>query len=259
MHIFLVNDDGIGSIGIMALLRAAEERGHTVTMCAPASQQSASSQRITLSQPIFVSDYAVDLPGATAYAISGSPADCVRVGLLQLVKEPVDILISGINDGYNAGTAVHYSGTVSAAREGALNGLHAIATSIDYDASLEAVEHLARFTIETAEKYVKMAVPPVTLLNINAPKEMPDQVKLPVVAPLCTANFMDNYIRRESPRAGTYFWLESGSKIEPPIPGSDQDWLSKGHITLTLMGGPTDQSDLCAELGFACQSMGNRL
>ena len=127
MHIFLVNDDGIGSKGIMALARAATGRGHKVTMCAPATQQSAASQRITLAEPIYVAPYPSQDPLLTAYAITGTPTDCVRLGLQNLAKEPVDVLISGINDGYNSGMAVHYSGTVAAAREGALNGLHAIA------------------------------------------------------------------------------------------------------------------------------------
>ena len=123
MHIFLVNDDGIGSRGIMALLEAAAERGHEVTMCAPRYQQSAASHRFTLTEPIYVKEWPVDRPGCQAYAITGSPVDCVRVGLQQLVDRPVDIVISGVNDGYNAGMAVHYSGTVGAAMEGALNHL----------------------------------------------------------------------------------------------------------------------------------------
>jgi hypothetical protein len=109
MHIFLVNDDGIGAVGIMALLRAAEKRGHRVTMCAPKNQMSAASQRITLSDPIQVREYPVEGSSCTAWAIDGTPADCVRVSLCPggLVTDPVDMVISGINKGENAGTAVH--------------------------------------------------------------------------------------------------------------------------------------------------------
>lgn len=195
----------------------------------------------------------------TAYAIAGSPADCVRLGLLQLIDEPVDVLISGINDGYNCGSAVHYSGTVSAAREGALHGLHAIATSIAYHATQEMIDNLARFTVGVAEKYVDMKVPPVTVLNINAPDVAPDQLKPPVYAPLCTANFTDNYIRRESPRSGTYFWLDHGSETDPPIPGGDQDMLGRGHITLTLMGNPMEHNADYGDFAVACQTIGEKL
>lgn len=246
MHIFLVNDDGIGSMGIMALAHAASQRNHRVTLCAPASQQSAASQRISLIEPIFVSPYPVDDPAISAYAIKGTPTDCVRLGLLDLAQGPVDVLVSGINDGYNAGMAVHYSGTVSAAREGALNHLHAIAASIDYHATQEMVDHLARFVISTAERYSSLPLPPGVFLNINAPGLEPDKLLPPVMAPLSTANFTDRYLRRESPRAGVYYWLDEGSYTEAPGEGSDQDMLEKGHVTLSFMGNPSDHS-----LGFA--------
>lgn len=252
MHIFLANDDGIGSPGIMALARAATARGHRVTMCAPASQQSASSHRITMSSPIFVSEYPVNDPAVKAYAIDGSPADCVRLGLLQLVESPVDMLISGINDGCNAGMAVHYSGTVSAAREGALHGLHAVAASLDYGATQDMLDSFAHFVIQQAEGYASVQVPPVTVLNINAPALPPEKLKAPAYAPLCTANFTDNYLRRESPRSGTYYWLDHGAETEPPIPGADQDLLAQGHITLTLLGNPMDHQQVDLPLG--CQS-----
>lgn len=91
MHIFLVNDDGIGAKGIMALLRAAAQRGHTVSMCAPRYQQSAASHRFTLTEPIYVSQYPVSEKGCEAFSIAGSPVDCVRVGLQKLVHRPVDL------------------------------------------------------------------------------------------------------------------------------------------------------------------------
>ena len=155
MHIFLVNDDGIGSRGIMALLEAAVERGHEVTMCAPRYQQSAASHRFTLTEPIYVKEWPVDRPGCQAYAITGSPVDCVRVGLQQLVDRPVDIVLSGVNDGYNAGMAVHYSGTVGAAMEGALNHLRAMAVSIHHRADQAMIDHLARYAIRVAEQYAR--------------------------------------------------------------------------------------------------------
>ena len=240
MHIFLVNDDGIGSIGIMALARAAVAKGHKVSMCAPASQQSAASQRITLTEPLYVSDFDAKDENITAYAIKGTPADCVRLGLFDLITEPVDILISGINDGYNAGTAVYYSGTVGAAREGSMHHLHAIAASINYHAASEMVEYFAGYVMAVAEKYVLQKVPPLTVLNINAPRLPFEELQPPVYAPLSTGLFLDSYLRRESPRAGLYFWLEGGARSETPQEGTDQDMLDKGHITLTLMGNLQD-------------------
>lgn len=254
MHIFLVNDDGIGAKGLMALARAATAKGHKVTMCAPATQQSAASQRITLAEPIYVASYPMEDPLVTAYAITGTPTDCVRLGLQDLVKEPVDVLISGINNGYNSGMAVHYSGTVAAAQEGALNGLHAIAASIHYSASQELIDRLAAFVIDTAEGFVSLILPRGVILNINAPDESAGPWKEPVLAPLCTANYTDGYIRRKSPRAGVYYWLDGSSSTEEPIPGGDQDLLRQGHITMTFMGNPSDHGAAFTGFVSACQT-----
>lgn len=230
MHIFLVNDDGIGSEGILALYRAALERGHQVSMCAPLRQQSAASHRITLRDPLRVQLY--ELEGARGFAIDGTPADCVRVGLSALVDQPVDVVISGMNEGYNAGIAVHYSGTVGAAMEASFYRLPAIATSIHYKATPEMIDHLATFTICMAEQYVRVPPLPCTILNINAPCVAPADLAQPVYAPLDTGYFQDGYEQR----APGEYWLEGGEHREKPVPGSDMDLLTKGHITLTLVG-----------------------
>ena len=238
MHIFLSNDDGIGAVGIMALVHAALRRGHEVTMCAPKYQQSAASHRFTLTDPLYVSQWPADLPGCRAWAITGSPADCVRIGLSQLLEKPADVVISGINNGYNSGVAVHYSGTVGAAMEGAFHHLPSMAVSIHHKATQEMIDHLADYAIATAEQYAHAGVPDGCILNINAPLAAPADLKPAVYAPLDTACYHDRYERRESPRAGTYFWLSNESSLEPTLPGSDNDYLQRGHITLTLMGHP---------------------
>ena len=240
MHIFLVNDDGIQSIGIHALCQAALEKGHKVSICAPSTQQSAASQRITQMEPIYVKQYDMGQEGVDAWAITGSPTDCVRLGLFELVKEPVDVLISGINDGYNAGMAVHYSGTVGAATEGALNHIRAMAVSIHHQASQEAYDYLARLSIATAERYIALKTPPVTVLNLNGPLREPGEMLTPMLAPLSTANFKDTYIRRESPRSGAYYWMTNDCLMEAPEQGTDLDYLAKGHITYTFMGNPSE-------------------
>lgn len=240
MHILLTNDDGIRSVGIHALCQAALARGHRVSVCAPSAQQSAASQRITLIDPIYVKPYDFRQEGVTAWAITGTPADCVRLALYELIREPVDVLISGINDGYNAGMAVHYSGTVGAATEGALNHVRAMAVSVHHQASQEMYDHTACLAIATAERYVALKTPPATVLNMNAPLREPDDVLPPVLAPLSTANFKDTYIRRESPRAGAYYWMSNDYSMEPPEEGSDMACLDKGHVTVTFMGNPRE-------------------
>ena len=234
MHIFLVNDDGIGAKGIMALYHAAVKRGHEVTMVAPLHQQSAAGHRFTMTEPLFVTEY--PLEHGEGYAVDGAPADCVRVGMLKLAKKPVDVLISGINKGYNAGIATHYSGTVGAAMEGAFHNLPSIAVSIHHEATQEMLDYLADYTVRVAEQYAKKPQKRATILNINGPLAAPQDVKEPVYAPLDTAFYHDGYEYRKSPLGREYFWLESGYHLEPAAKGSDNWYLERGHITLTIMG-----------------------
>ena len=243
MRILLVNDDGIHAPGIRALCEACAKRGHTVTVCAPHTERSASSHRITLAEPIFVQEVDFHLPNVRAWSISGTPVDCVRLGLYDLVGVPVDVAISGINRGHNAGMAVHYSGTVAAAREAALNHVPAIASSMAYDGPESMLRYLARLTAITAEAYVKTEVPPQTVLSINAPGCDPKDALPPVAAPLSNAGYQDRYIRRESPRAGTYFWLSNGCEIEPSADDTDVALLRAGHITYTCIGNPCGSLD----------------
>jgi 5'-nucleotidase len=251
MHILLVNDDGIQSRGIHALCKACVERGHEVTLCAPHTERSASSQRITLAEPIYVHEVDFGLENVRAWSISGTPADCVRLGLFDLIDKPVDVVISGINKGHNAGMAVHYSGTIAAAREGALNNVPAIASSIAFKATESMLMNLAHLTVITAEAYVKTDIPQHTLLSINAPLREPEDLLPPVMAPLSTAGYKDSYVRRESPRAGTYFWLSEGCETKPSDPGTDIALLKAGHVTYTVIGNPDGSLDPAFVAQFA--------
>jgi len=236
MHIFLVNDDGIGAKGIMALYRAAVARGHRVSMCAPRFQQSAASHRVSLEDPIYVEPYALDAEGCEGFAVYGSPGDCVRLGLQNLVTDPVDVVISGINEGCNGGASTHYSGTVGAAMEGAFHGVPAIASSVHYQAIPEMYDHLAVYTIEMAEKYVQAHPIPNTVLNINAPCLLPHELKGTVYAPLDMGNYTDRYEKRVSPRGKTYYWMGNDGTVEPPKEGTDMYFVKQGYIALTIIG-----------------------
>lgn len=240
MHILLVNDDGIGAVGIMALLKSAAARGHKVTMCAPSGQMSAASHRITLTDPLFAKEYPLPYPGCTGYAISGTPADCVRLALAEggLITDKVDLIISGINNGYNAGTAVYYSGTVAAAREGAFYRIHSIAASIKMRAKEENLMAFADFIVETGEKYVLTPFQRGVILNVNAPDLDRESWSGITYAPLAKSHFLDRYDRRFSPRAGTYFWLDDFEELEPADEGSDLWYLERSHTVLTLISAP---------------------
>ena len=235
MNIFLTNDDGIEAQGIRTLAMVAVERGHNVFMCAPRTQQSAASHRITLVEPVYANPY--PLPDVHAYAIGGTPADCVRVGLQEIFSnEKMDIVISGINHGLNAGMATHYSGTFSAAMEGAMHRVCSVSTSMHEKADPAQFLPFARYTLAMAEKYHAMERKPFTVLNINAPKHDDCFTREPVYAPLSQRPFTDCYTHRESPRAGSYYWLDKNSLQEPIPAQSDEEYLRRGYITLTLVG-----------------------
>lgn len=245
MHILLVNDDGIDSPGLHALAREALKRGHQVTVCAPNKQQSAVSQALTFFRPIAVTP--VCMSGVRAFAIDGTPADCARLGILNLAEGQVDIVISGINEGMNAGTAVYCSGTVGAAREAALMGVKAMAVSLDCPAEEEMLSHLAGLAIQMGEKLMKYPAPPGSVLNLNAPAVSPEKLLPIVMAPVNHNIYANLYERRENPRGETYFWVTSQVRREPPQPGSDEYFLQKGHITCTFLTHSPDNSRECLD------------
>ena len=245
MHFLLANDDGIQAIGLRALSQAILERGHSVVVCAPQTQQSAVSHHITLFAPLMMREVPWEGDNAKAYSVAGTPADCVRIAQM-LTDKPFDFAFSGINNGENAGTAVYYSGTVSAAREARMLNIPAMAVSIMPHADEAMRLHLARLAVRIAERYQGDALPRRCLINLNAPALPVEQLKPLRIAPLSDAYYLDSYERRVSPHGDVYFWLESGLKIEPHKPGTDMALLNEGHITCTFMGTLTDENAACA-------------
>lgn len=163
MHILLVNDDGIEAPGLRVLAQALGET-HRITVCAPDGNRSAVGHGITLHEPLLVGERQV--PGAErAYGISGTPADCVRLGLGALLGEPVDLVISGPNIGLNVGMDLHYSGTVSAALEAAMQGVKALALSAPPMAEPREVVEIFLRILEQLDPQADIS----HALNINLP------------------------------------------------------------------------------------------
>ena len=238
MHILLVNDDGIQAKGIQALVKAAVKRGHELSVCAPSVQQSAASHRITIHEPIFITEYPFEDKNVTGYAIAGTPADCTRLAIFNLIEKPIDIVVSGINIGYNAGADVQYSGTVGAAMEAVMLGYRAIACSMHINGSDKLLEGFAEYVIAVAEKYQKTPMQE-NVLNINAPLDEECLKREKIYAPLNEIIYSDQYEYRVSPRKDRYFWLKCGTANSKASEKSDAYYLKQGHITHTLVGYPT--------------------
>jgi len=203
MHVLLTNDDGIHAPGLAVLCRRFA-RGHTVTVVAPDSERSAIGHAITLRIPLRAET--VPLPHTTvAHAVSGTPADCIKLALKQLLDQPPDLVVSGINPGANVGANVNYSGTVAAAREASLAGLPAIAVSIQ-GPDPQHYEAAALFVRQLAEKVRRMGLPRGTFLSVNLP-DIPDcRAGGVTVSRQSTSLAAEHIDKRRDPYQRPYYW-----------------------------------------------------
>lgn len=167
MRILITNDDGIGAQGIAVLARAAAGFGR-VTVVAPARQCSAMSHRITLGRPLRLETVEFPVPGVTAYSLDGTPADCVKASLDAILPEKPDVVLSGINHGYNVGFDVVYSGTVGAAMEALMNGISAMALSQNDVGSFDIA---AQYLPQVLAELLPQAPSSREIWNVNFPTE----------------------------------------------------------------------------------------
>ena len=163
-HILLTNDDGYQAEGLRALAEALRDFAE-VSIVAPSREQSGAAQSLTLRTPIVCNTV-----GERQWAVDGTPADCVIVALHKLLAEKPDLLISGINHGANLGENAYYSGTVGAAREGALHHIPSMAMSLCSKGAAVKFENAARVARCTAEMILKEGLPDQVLLNVNVPE-----------------------------------------------------------------------------------------
>lgn len=234
MHILLTNDDGISSQNLAVLCAAAAARAHRVTVSAPSNQQSARSHAFTLSEPLSVRP--ASMPGAAkAWAVGGTPVDSCRLGIMNLAEGRPDLVISGINEGYNTGTAVYVSGTVGAAREAAFQGIPAIAASLEVGAPEETLRWFADWVVVLGEQLMVQGMLPRSVCSVNCPPLPLAQLKPPVLCPLNPQIYRDGYEERVNPRGGRYFWLGPELPQEEPVPGTDVALLREGHVTVTFL------------------------
>lgn len=205
MKILLTNDDGIYAPGILALLDALKDIAE-VWVVAPEKEQSAVGHAITLSDPLRVKKVKKD-GEFLGYAVAGTPADCVKIGISQILPQKPDLVISGINQGLNAGDCVIYSGTVSAATEGTIMGIPSIAVSLGTYINPD-FSTAARFTAYLAKQVYRRGLPKGILLNVNVPAVDPSEIRGVAITRQGRFTFRDIFVKRQDPRGRTYYWLE---------------------------------------------------
>lgn len=206
MNILITNDDGIDSPGIYCLAKKFLNEG-SIIISAPDRQRSASSHSITMHQPITAKKYNFFDLGCIAYAVSGTPVDCVKLAYEKLADERIDMVISGINDGGNLGTDVIYSGTVSAAIEGALLGIPSIAVSLSGRDKNRDYNTAADFAYLVYKKFIHENFVHGTVLNINVPNCQKDSIKGVIATSLGNLKYENNYQERKDDQGNINYWL----------------------------------------------------
>ncbi len=230
-RILIMNDDGVKAPGIIRLAAAARAYGE-VWVVAPEAQRSAASHSITLHDTIDVHEVKFPVEGVRAFAISGTPADCGRLGILHLLPEKPDLVFTGINDGYNAGTDAQYSGTLGAAFEGVFWGIKSIA----FSEGKEAAELTDLYLDQMMKEAIETEVPEGCVLSINFPNCRPEECK-GILRNRTLAKYSfydDHYYPSPLPDGGIRYTVK-GIFQEHEEEGTDLDALIKGYITVGIV------------------------
>ena len=237
-RILVTNDDGVNSEGIRALAAALKPLGD-VTVVAPHAESSAIGHALTLRRPL-----RIETVSEGFYAVDGTPTDCVNLGVAVLLKgELPDLVVSGINTGWNLGDDVTYSGTVAGALEGALLGIPGIAISLrrtrdrlfDFAPSAQAAATLADLVL-------RHSLPDRTFLNVNVPKGIPKGFRRTVQG---KRNHITKIAERVDPRGQPDYWIEEGLDEWVPHDRSDYHAVKEGYISVSLL-----HPDLTAHSAF---------
>ena len=230
MKILVCNDDGIGSEGIFQLADALSEIAE-VTVIAPISEQSAVGHSITMKVPLRYSKYNIRNK-FIGYAVDGTPADCVKFGINNLMEEPPDLVVSGINHGANTAISIIYSGTVSAAREAAIMDYPAIAFSIT-DHKPTHFEYARKVAKELTLKVAQNGLKQGTLLNVNIPNLPESEIKGLMPTKQGCSKWDDIYEERMDPYGNNYYWLTGTLTDYETDDQNDQIAVKNNYVAVT--------------------------
>lgn len=230
MNILITNDDGIHAPGLCALGKLFS-KNHNVAIVAPDRERSAVGHGITLHEPLRVTKVPVN--GSFGYAVNGKPADCIKIGILELIDFKPDMVISGINPGANVGASINYSGTFAAAKEAALYGFLSIAVSIQgFD--IESYDDAACFTEKLSQDVYEKGLPFGTVLNVNIPNIPIKDVSGIKISRQGVQKFSKEYYeKRIDPRNRNYHWLGMDLRSYGQDLEVDGDALAKNYISIT--------------------------
>jgi 5'-nucleotidase len=232
VRILLTNDDGIYAPGLRALRKELQKLGE-VLVVAPAAEQSAVGHSITLLAPLVVQEVLDEQNQFLGWAVEGRPADCVKLALTELLPQPPDVIVSGLNAGSNTGINVLYSGTVAAAIEGAFYRQTSIALSLEYTQTKLDFPKAALLARRVVEQILARRPSAGTLFNVNIPSLDKGPVRGIRTVPQNVAPYVEKFDRRVDPRGRVYFWTTPGFLCPDPLPDTDVTALADGYITVT--------------------------
>jgi 5'-nucleotidase len=234
MRILLTNDDGVHAPGLKVLEAIARQLSDDVTIVAPIEEQSGTGRSLTLTRPLRLKRF-----DERRWAVNGTPTDAVMMALAEIMKDGhPDLILSGVNRGANLGEDVHYSGTVSAAMEGALAGIRSVALSQRY-AEVAPGERVSFATAEAwgtrvLQPLLDAAWSPNTVVNVNFPPCAPDAVQGVRVVPQGMRDYgRVRMEKRSDPRGFPYYWMAMGRLPQRPTDGSDLDAAADGFVSVT--------------------------
>jgi 5'-nucleotidase len=229
MKILLTNDDGIFAPGLAAIYKELIKIGE-VAVVAPSESRSGASHSVTFSIPLLCNKVNID-DLFTGYSVHGSPADCVKIAATQLYPEQIDLVVSGINHGANAGINVYYSGTVAAAIEGAFLKIPSVAMSLSFEEHMD-FEQAARYFVQILQNLLPIEKGEV--VNINIPLLSRGKPKGVISVPQSSNGFDESYIRHENELGQTEFLLTGKEHLSDEQP-TDIKSLEDGFITVTAL------------------------
>lgn len=221
--ILVTNDDGIHSPGLKALAEALKETGE-VSVVAPDRERSAAGHSLTLHKPLRATEVA---PGW--YAVDGTPTDCVTLGVMGMLKEKPNLVVSGINLGANLGDDITYSGTVSAAVEGTLLGIPSIAISA-VEPMRQDLDGAGLFAARLSVLVLERGLPQDTLLNVNVPA---GELKGVAITRQGKRSYNEVIVEKVDPRGKTYYWIGGGEPTWELLGGTDYEAITEGKISVT--------------------------
>jgi 5'-nucleotidase len=229
--ILVTNDDGITAPGVRTLIDVMSELG-TVVVVAPDKPQSAMGHAITINNTLYLNKISGEQAAITEYSCSGTPVDCVKMAVSEILHRKPDLCVSGINHGSNSSINIIYSGTMSAAVEAGIEGIPAIGFSLadlDWNADFQPVKS---FVKKIASEVLENGLPPDVLLNVNFPKLPEADIKGIKICRQAKASWIEKFDKRKTPSGRNYYWL-TGEFVNQDNGEDTDEWaLDNGYVSL---------------------------